>query len=941
VAEERIDVVVTDGVDSSVEKKILGIAQAAEKGETYLNRLKAALASVNSTAVDRLAAAMAKADNAQAALINAQARLTNAQNAGSVAAEKVALAQQKIATEAARTEAAQQRAAAASSAAALAAQRLQAAAGAVTGASAGAANSQQQLASATAASGSAAGGAGNQWRAYINTMTQANNQAQTLAGGTTRVVGGLNQTTGAHQNYQRAARQTTAVNANIIAQIQDIGVSLAGGQNPLLVAIQQGSQLSYIASTMNGGMKALILTIGKMALAWAPVIVAVGAAYLAFRSFTNALNDTAANDKFVKSLGLTHKEIKKLGDTSITMGDTIKATFQVLGENILASLGLNMKEVGTIWQNVTTTVLKYAVAAFLGIGAAAVTLVKWIAVTGSNIGKIFYNAGIAAANLFLMGIQLLVNGTAKAMNAIGGFINNLSNKAGLGDVVGKFDEINLGVKGVTDGMLKLDSIDLGGEFKQGLENGLNTLKRIRAQAQVNHDERLRQKAKEIIADRPEKKPKKPKVDHTAENRAHAIDQVNLKLDDELSRMKMLKDAREIQQRMDQIEESLAQKKIHLTDKEREAILAKVTAIEKFKYVQAEMDRIYEAAIEPQRTYAASIEAINILLEKHAIDAQRASQEQVLASRKLAEAVNPFFQLEEGMTVATKAAGLYGIEVERNTYYESLRQAALAKGIVLGVNSTAAVDAQTAALMKQNDALLQQQYIQSQVSTIVNPLLDEQRLLDNKANFYAEIERLRQTDVLSEEQAQRAKYALDAKFSEMRLQGASQFFGTLAQLSSSGNKKLAMIGKAAAIAQTTIDGIVAVQKALASGPPPWNMINAAAIAAMTGANVARIISTPAGNFATGGQFMVEGRSGVDANNINMNVTRGERVTVETPAQQRANDSPSGNGAPAPVNVKSITLFDPRHMLDAMNTSEGEQVFISVIERRASEISRILG
>jgi division protein CdvB (Snf7/Vps24/ESCRT-III family) len=92
MAEERIDVVVTDSVDASVEKKILGIATAAERGETYLNRLKAALASVNATAVDRLAAAMAKADNAQARLINSQARLTSAQSAGSLAAEKVALA---------------------------------------------------------------------------------------------------------------------------------------------------------------------------------------------------------------------------------------------------------------------------------------------------------------------------------------------------------------------------------------------------------------------------------------------------------------------------------------------------------------------------------------------------------------------------------------------------------------------------------------------------------------------------------------------------------------------------------------------------------------------------------------------------------------------------------------------------------------------------------
>lgn len=943
MADERIDVVVTDKVDASVEKKLEGIASAAERAESYLNRLKAALANVNATAVDRLAAAMAKADTAQAKLISAQARLTNAQNAGSIAAEKVALAQQRLATEAARTEAAQARAAQATSGAALAAMRLQAAASATTGASAGAANAQQQLATATTGAGTAAAGAGNQWRAYINTMTQANTQAATGAGAAGRVAGGLNNTAGAHMNYQRAARQTTAVNANIIAQLQDIGVSLAGGQNPLLVMIQQGSQLSYIASTMQGGLRALLLTIAKMALAWAPVIVAIGAAYLAFRSFTSALNDHYPIDNYVKSLGLTRAELKKLGDTHITMGDTIKATWQVLSENVLSSMGFTTEQIKSFWSDMTQKVLMWSVAAFLGIGAAAVTLVKWIAVTVVNIPKIFYNAGVGAANLFLMGIEKLVNGVADGMNKIGGWINGLSEKAGLGRVVGDFEHISLGVKGVTDGMVELSHIDLKSEFQAGLNNGLNTLRRIGSVADDIRRKRLKAKADELKADRTPKKvhEPKPKVDHTAENRAHAIAQVNLKLDDELKRMHMLKDEREIQQRMDSIEESLAQKKIHLNDAERLAIEKKVRAIEAYKYVQAEMDRIYESVIGPERTYQAALAATQELLDKNAISAQRASQERVLAARALAQANDPLFAMKEALLQAEGASKLYGDAVARNNYYEEIRQAYLAKGIILGQNSTKAIDDEVAAMMRRNDALAQQQYVQTQVGAIVNPILEDQKLLDNKAAFYAEIDRLRQADALSEEQAQRAKYALDAKFSELRLAGASQFFGTLAQLSSSGNRKLALIGKAAAIAQTTIDGIVAVQKALASGPPPWNMINAAAIAAMTGANVARIISTPVGGFATGGQFMVEGKSGVDANNINMNVTRGERVTVETPAQQRANDSPSGDGTPANVNVKAVTLFDPRNMLDAINSSEGERVIISVVERRASEISRILG
>lgn len=73
----------------------------------------------------------------------------------------------------------------------------------------------------------------------------------------------------------------------------------------------------------------------------------------------------------------------------------------------------------------------------------------------------------------------------------------------------------------------------------------------------------------------------------------------------------------------------------------------------------------------------------------------------------------------------------------------------------------------------------------------------------------------------------------------RLQGYSQFFGGLAALQASGNKQLASAGKAAAIAQATIDAYVAIQKALASVPYPANIAAAAGIGVQAFANVSKI------------------------------------------------------------------------------------------------------
>lgn len=74
------------------------------------------------------------------------------------------------------------------------------------------------------------------------------------------------------------------------------------------------------------------------------------------------------------------------------------------------------------------------------------------------------------------------------------------------------------------------------------------------------------------------------------------------------------------------------------------------------------------------------------------------------------------------------------------------------------------------------------------------------------------------------------------------------FGSLASLSESGNSRLAAIGKAAAIAQATIDGYLAIQKALSAFPPPFNFAMAAVVGAATAANIASIAG---GGFSDGG------------------------------------------------------------------------------------------
>jgi hypothetical protein len=113
-----------------------------------------------------------------------------------------------------------------------------------------------------------------------------------------------------------------------------------------------------------------------------------------------------------------------------------------------------------------------------------------------------------------------------------------------------------------------------------------------------------------------------------------------------------------------------------------------------------------------------------------------------------------------------------------------------------------------------------------------------------------LDQYRANGTVSEQQYQLALAQMSAKqandtlktqteLNKQRSENMKSTLGTIATLSSSSSKELAAIGKAAAISTATIDGYAAVQKALASAPPPFNFALAAAVGVATAANIAKI------------------------------------------------------------------------------------------------------
>lgn len=956
MAEERIDIEVTDKVASSIPTKLREIADEADRGFNYVTRLKAALSSINATPLTKLAAAATANTNALAREIAATAKLTTAQANASVATAKAATEQQRLATETARTAAAQARAESATANAARATLALEQA-------TQRAASQQGNLAARAHALKSAidpAYAAQSRFNAEMNeakTLLAAGAiNMRTYVAAVAAAEGRLQATNGALNNFDRTLGRANntmgrarANSANLVAQFNDIGVSLASGMNPLLVFIQQGSQISYIAGQMENGWKGVAQQAATMVARFLPLIAAGALLVGIFATLQKRFNENNKEiQPFVDSLGLTKDELKELGDTSITVGDTFRGLWQTIKE----AYGLNevFAAVSDFFSTVWKKSLDFVYYAFVGFYGLVVGGMRGVAQIIGNLPAVAAATAKALVNAAVTAIEFLIN---KAINGVNGLISRANSVLGkVGLEIGEISEVTIPrfTMSAEESANTVSAI-MNREVTGAIREADSTLQAFTARWEENADAarraRLANKAAELIADRPEEKAKKTRtgVDkeaREAERRAHALAQVNLQLDNELARMKMLKDARAIEQRMDQITEALAQKRITLTEAEAAAIRAKVTEIERFKYVQSEMDRITEEALGPRRTLNAAIEAANLLLAQGTIDQARYNQEIAKANRVYAEATDPLFRFNEQLESAARLTGLYGEELERATYLEGVRQEYAQRGLSIYDAATGALKAEVAALVAKNDALRQQQFIQSQLGGVLNPILDQEREMAAQQAVYAQLEQMRQDDLIKAENYERAKAALWVKYNEYKLQNTSDFFGALAGVTEKGTGVVGAISKAAAVAEATIQGYLAVQKALASAPPPFNYVAAAAVALKTGQQVAGILSTNVGSYAKGGQFIVGGRGGIDKNNINMNVTRGERVTVETVKQQRANDN--GGGGQAPVvdaRTKVVNLFDEKEFIGAMDSEAGERVVMNIIRRNPRGISAALG
>lgn len=142
----------------------------------------------------------------------------------------------------------------------------------------------------------------------------------------------------------------------------------------------------------------------------------------------------------------------------------------------------------------------------------------------------------------------------------------------------------------------------------------------------------------------------------------------------------------------------------------------------------------------------------------------------------------------------------------------------------------------------------------------------------------------------------------------------------------GNRSQFEAGKAFAIAEATIQGFLAVQRALASAPPPFNFAAAAAVGIQTGLQVSRISQQQMPAFEQGG--IVPGVS-YSGDNVLARVNSGEMVlnrNQQSNLFNQINQGFSNEAIPllrelvSAVRSGSIIQIDGREVIRAVNNAK---------------------
>jgi hypothetical protein len=340
---------------------------------------------------------------------------------------------------------------------------------------------------------------------------------------------GLNDMDAIHTRGAKSAKGYGFAIGNLGSQFADIGVSLASGQALWLVAIQQGSQIAGVfgmmaasAGGLRGALAGMAATLAPAVAAMAPFLIVAGAAAAAMALFHREVSKGIDEKALVAGLKLTEEQLKRVKDQTIGFGDTVKATFQVLGRYIMESpmgdaLKALRKDVNAWLDDFASNSIR-EVAVVVGAFTGAYEGIKTI---WKSLPAVMGDIMTSTANAVIIGIEYMVNKTIAAINGLIGAARTAAQIGLLGPAAQQLAGSVKDIKAVTLGRINNPNAgaasnaanNVGGAVERGFLKGrdgtvdaLGQFSRdVSKQATKNFLEDVNKQAKD-----PNKTPKGPK-----------------------------------------------------------------------------------------------------------------------------------------------------------------------------------------------------------------------------------------------------------------------------------------------------------------------------------------------------------------------------------------------------------------------------------------------
>lgn len=188
--------------------------------------------------------------------------------------------------------------------------------------------------------------------------------------------------------FSRSAGQARMQMMNLGYQLNDIGMTLATGMNPMTVMIQQGSQIAQIYGGQ-GGVKAALgdlsgLLRGLGARLWPLAVLAGGFALL-------------------------QREINKTSETQVSFMDTTKAVFQVLGRYIWEYIEGPVKGLQQAWNAVLDWIVEAFTIFMNNVIRGGVRLVRILGETWELLPHLWHDTMTGIKNTTVDVVEAVIN----------------------------------------------------------------------------------------------------------------------------------------------------------------------------------------------------------------------------------------------------------------------------------------------------------------------------------------------------------------------------------------------------------------------------------------------------------------------------------------------------------------------------------------------------